>query len=121
MPRMPVALVQRRGRFGLFTACSKTPDLQVHQEKEDRRYRHRLSQLRRRDRPQARDQARPLLLWLQHLPQVPLATWDEPQKQPCPKCGKPFILRRSNKKEGTFLHCQDENCGWKGNLRGGLQ
>ena len=47
-------------------------DLQVHQEKEDRGHRHRLPELRRRDHPEARDAARPLLLRLQHLSQVPL-------------------------------------------------
>jgi DNA topoisomerase-1 len=47
-------------------------DLQVHQEKEDRGHGHRLPQLRRRHHPQARNQAGPFLLRLQHVPQVPL-------------------------------------------------
>ena len=46
-------------------------------------------------------------------PKCRFATWDEPVAKPCPKCGKPFLLQKTSKKEGTYVHCVDEACGYR--------
>ncbi|MDB4979892.1 MAG: topoisomerase, partial [Myxococcales bacterium] len=40
-------------------------------------------------------------------------SWDRPLPQPCPKCGKPFLLQKVSK-AGTRLYCEDkEGCGYQ--------
>ena len=112
-PECQSPLVQRRGRFGLFTACSNYPTCKYIKKKKTEDTGIACPScgegtVLKRETKRGR-----FFYGCSTFPKCRFATWDEPQKQPCPKCGKPFILRRSNKKEGTFLHCQDENCGWK--------
>jgi DNA topoisomerase I len=39
-------------------------------------------------------------------------SWDRPLNQPCPKCGKPFLLQKVSK-AGTRVYCEDkEGCGY---------
>jgi DNA topoisomerase I len=117
-PECDSNLVQRRGRFGLFIACSNYPTCKYIKKKKTEDTGIACPScgdgtILKRETKRAR-----FFYGCSTFPKCRFATWDEPQKQPCPKCGKPFILRRSNKKEGTFLHCQDENCGWKEVLEG---
>ena len=40
--------------------------------------------------------------------------WDKPMAEPCPQCGKPFLLEKYNaKKEETIRYCSDEGCDYK--------
>ena len=46
-------------------------------------------------------------------PQCNFATWDKPVAKACPVCGKPFLVEKNTKREGTFLACVDRECGYK--------
>jgi DNA topoisomerase-1 len=40
--------------------------------------------------------------------------WDKPVAEPCPQCGKPFLLEKYNaKKEETIRYCSEEGCDYK--------
>jgi DNA topoisomerase-1 len=111
-------LVQRKGRFGLFTACSNYPTCKYIKKKkyEDTGLACPTDcggTILKRETKRGR-----FFYGCSRFPKCRFATWDEPVKKPCPKCGKPFVLRKSTKKDGTYLHCQDENCGWKEVLEG---
>ena len=42
--------------------------------------------------------------------------WDKPLQEPCPQCGKPFVLEKTTKK-GMTKYCSDaEGCGYKSEL-----
>jgi DNA topoisomerase-1 len=105
-------LVQRRGRFGLFVACSNYPTCKyVKKEQTDTGIACPngcggtiLKRKTRRGK---------FFYGCSSFPKCRFATWDEPVPQPCPKCGKPFILRKTTKKDGTYVHCLDEACGWR--------
>jgi DNA topoisomerase-1 len=44
--------------------------------------------------------------------QCDYVSWDRPIPQPCPKCGKPFLLQKVSK-TGTRVYCEDkEGCGY---------
>ncbi len=106
-------LVQRRGRYGLFTACSDYPTCKYIKKKkfEDTGLACPTGcggTILKRETKRGR-----FFYGCGRFPKCRYATWDEPVKQPCPKCGKPFVLRHSTKKDGTYLHCQDEVCGWR--------
>jgi len=38
--------------------------------------------------------------------------WDKPVSEVCPKCSAPFLLEKTTKKQGTFQHCANEECGY---------
>jgi DNA topoisomerase-1 len=41
--------------------------------------------------------------------------WDKPVLEVCPKCNAPFLLEKTTKKQGTFRHCANEDCGYSSN------
>ena len=41
--------------------------------------------------------------------------WDKPVLETCPKCNAPFLLEKTRKKQGTFRHCANEDCGYSSN------
>lgn len=112
-PECGANLVQRRGRFGPFISCSSYPKCKY--IKKDKPEDTGLSCpkacggtiLKRKTRRGK------FFYGCSTFPKCRFATWDEPLKEPCPKCGRPFVLRKSTKKEGTFRHCVDEACGWR--------
>jgi DNA topoisomerase-1 len=106
-------LVQRIGRYGMFVSCSDYPNCKYIKKKE------------KVDTgiPCPRDCGGTILkrktkrekffYGCSSFPKCRFATWDEPLKEPCPKCGRPFILQKSTKKDGTYKYCADEACGWR--------
>jgi DNA topoisomerase-1 len=114
-PECDANLVQRRGRFGLFTACSTYPTCKYIKKKVSVDTGIACPNVAvcggtilKRETKRGK-----FFYGCGKFPKCRFATWDEPLSRPCPKCGQPFILLRSNKKEGTFLHCQAETCDWK--------
>jgi DNA topoisomerase-1 len=104
-------LVQRHGPYGAFVACSDYPKCKyIKKEQTDTGIACPtgcggtiLKRKTRRGR---------FFYGCSHFPKCRFATWDEPKVTPCPKCGKPFLLEKHSKKEGTYLHCWDEKCGY---------
>lgn len=41
--------------------------------------------------------------------------WDKPVAEACPNCNAPFLLEKTTKKQGTFRHCANEDCGYNSN------
>jgi DNA topoisomerase-1 len=111
-PTCGAQLVQRSGRFGLFIACSNYPTCKyIKKDQTDTGIACPNgcggTILKRKTRRGKYFHGCSLF------PKCRYATWDEPLVRPCPKCGKPFILQKTSKKDGTFVYCQDENCGWR--------
>jgi DNA topoisomerase-1 len=106
-------LVQRTGRYGMFIACSNYPKCKYIKGKEKVDTGIACPKdcggtiLRRKTRREK------FFYGCSSFPKCRFATWDEPLKEPCPKCGKPFILQKSTKKDGTYKYCLDEFCGWR--------
>lgn len=46
-------------------------------------------------------------------PECTFATWDKPIARQCPDCGADFLVEKTTKKEGTFITCLTEGCGFK--------
>ena len=106
-------LVQRTGRYGMFIACSNYPTCKYIKGKEKvdtgiacpRECGGTI--LKRKTKREK------FFYGCSSFPKCRFATWDEPLKELCPKCGKPFILQKSTKKDGTYKYCLDEFCGWR--------
>src|SRR5712692_2220175 len=46
-------------------------------------------------------------------PTCKFAAWDRPIPEKCPKCGKPYLLSKYSKKEGPYIACADKECGYR--------
>ncbi|MEZ4528422.1 MAG: type I DNA topoisomerase [Desulfobacterales bacterium] len=46
-------------------------------------------------------------------PDCKFAIWDKPANRPCPRCGAPFLVEKSSKKEGNYLACLNRECGYR--------
>lgn len=46
-------------------------------------------------------------------PECKFATWDKPVAKACPACGAPYLVEKTNKREGTFTTCLNKECGYK--------
>src|SRR2546421_686984 len=46
-------------------------------------------------------------------PTCKFAAWDRPIPGPCPQCGKPYLLQRYTKRDGAFIACPDKECGYR--------
>ena len=51
-------------------------------------------------------------------PDCTYALWDKPVPKPCPRCGAPFLVEKTTKKEGTVLKCINQACGYKADSEG---
>jgi DNA topoisomerase-1 len=104
-------LVQRHGRYGAFVACSDYPKCKyIKKEQTDTGIACPMGcggKVLKRKTRRGR-----FFYGCSHFPKCRFATWDEPKMTPCPKCGQPFMLEKRSKKEGTYLHCWDEKCGY---------
>jgi DNA topoisomerase-1 len=45
-------------------------------------------------------------------PECDRVYWDKPVAEVCPNCKEPFLLEKTTKKQGTFRHCANEDCGY---------
>jgi DNA topoisomerase-1 len=111
-PECGAQLVERVGRFGRFIACSNYPACKyIKKERTDTGIACPnacggtiLKRKTRRGK---------FFYGCSSFPKCRFATWDEPVAKPCPKCGKLFLLQKTSKKDGTYVHCVDEACGYR--------
>ncbi len=46
-------------------------------------------------------------------PDCSFAIWEKPVNRACELCGAPFVVEKTTKRDGTFLKCLTEGCGFK--------
>ncbi|MBT8338999.1 MAG: type I DNA topoisomerase [Desulfatitalea sp.] len=49
-------------------------------------------------------------------PECKFASWDKPVDKACPVCGRPYLVEKNTKRDGTFLNCVNRECGYKEHL-----
>ncbi len=116
-------MVMRQGKFGPFLACSGYPDCKNTQS------------LTAAGSPQSTGVACPepgctgmlvqkmskrgkVFYGCNRYPDCTFATWDKPVNQVCPLCHAKFLVEKMSKKEGVYLACRNEDCGYKVNEPG---
>jgi DNA topoisomerase-1 len=111
-PDCESALVVRRGRYGTFIACSNYP--QCTYTKTERKDTGIIcprncggTLIRKRTRKGK------IFFGCSQYPKCDYATWDEPIAQPCPECGRKFVIRKNVIKGDPFLYCSNEECKYK--------
>ncbi len=110
-PKCGNQLVIKHGRYGEFTACSNYPDCKHIKQKEvgvacpkdDCR-----GQVVER-----RSRRGKVFFGCSEYPNCDFTSWYRPVGEPCPECGYPVLFEKSTKRDGTFIACTEEGCGYR--------
>lgn len=111
-PKCGSRLVERHGKYGPFAACSNYPQCKyIKKERKDTGI----------SCPegcggtiiQRKTRKGKLFYGCSHYPKCKYATWDEPLSEPCPECGREFILRKNSLKGKPYVYCSDASCAYK--------
>ncbi len=111
-------LVMRKGKYGTFAACSDYPKCKyIKKEKKDTGIPCPLecegTLIRRKTRKGK------IFYGCSEFPKCKFAKWDEPVSQPCPECGRHFVLKKNTFKGNPYLYCSDEKCSFKETIMNG--
>ena len=113
-PECGKPLMWRRGRFGPFIACSDYPELQVHQEEGSQGDRPRSAPSAARARwSSARAAGAASFYGCKRYPECKFTAYHRPIPEPCPDCGRAYLLEKETKKEGKVIFCGNEACHYK--------
>lgn len=114
-------MVIKRGRYGEFLACSAYPDCKNTQSLNANGANQKIGiKCPQKDCDgdivERRSKRGKLFYGCSRFPDCEFATWDKPVDKICPQCQAKILLEKTTKKEGTFLTCMSENCGYKEHL-----
>ncbi|MBS2023558.1 MAG: type I DNA topoisomerase [Deltaproteobacteria bacterium] len=103
-------MVNKRGRFGRFYACSDYPACKT----------TRPITLKGVVCPQdggglaeKRSRFGRTFFSCVNYPNCKFAAWDRPVPGPCPKCASPYLLSKFSKRDGAFIACPNKECGYR--------
>jgi len=103
-------LVQKRGRFGDFIACSNYPECRyIHRESTGVSCPKEGCDGEIIERKSKRGK---VFYGCSMYPKCDFVLWDKPINHACPSCGKPFLCEKKNKSKHEF-YCIDKNCGYR--------
>lgn len=111
-PRCGSHLVLRSGRYGPFIACSDYPRCTY--TKKDRKDTgipcpsECGGTIVRKKTKKGK-----IFFGCSNFPKCKFATWDEPISQPCPECGREFLLRRNPIKGEPSIYCSNDQCSFE--------
>ena len=117
-PKCNRAMVAKRGKYGEFLACSGYPECS-HTESINGGANGKAIGVACPEPGcpgeivEKRSKRGKTFYGCSQYPQCNFATWDKPVAKACPVCGKPFLVEKNTKREGTFLACVDRECGYK--------
>jgi DNA topoisomerase-1 len=111
-------MVVKRGRYGDFLACSGYPECKNTQSLNSNGSGKTIGiscpqkdctgEIVERSSKRGK-----LFFGCNRFPECTFATWDKPIERECPDCEAKFLVEKTTKKEGTFITCLTEGCGFK--------
>src|SRR3954462_13370782 len=109
-PTCGKAMINKRGRFGRFLACSDYPTCKT----------TRPITLKGVVCPdcgsglaERKSRFGKSFYGCVASPNCKVAAWDRPIPGPCPQCGKPYLLSKYSKRDGAYIACPDKECGYR--------
>ncbi len=111
-------MVVKRGRYGDFIACSGYPEckntLSLNSNGSGKAIGVSCPQENCGGEIVERSSKRGKLFYgCNRFPECTFATWDKPIARECPACGASFLVEKTTKKQGTFVSCLTDGCGFK--------
>ncbi len=111
-------MVSKRGRYGGFLACSGYPDCKNTQSLNSNGNGKTIGVSCPEkdcsgDIVERTSKRGKIFYGCNRFPECTFATWDKPLDRECPVCGAKFLVEKTTKKQGTFVTCLEQGCGFK--------
>jgi DNA topoisomerase-1 len=110
-PRCEGNLVIKQGRFGEFTACTRYPECKY--------VKHKTTGVvcpkdadKGGEIVERKSRRGKVFFGCSNYPDCDFVLWNRPMREPCPKCGAPFLVEKVTKKHGRQLLCNNEECDY---------
>jgi DNA topoisomerase-1 len=111
-------MVIKRGRYGGFLACSGYPECKNTQSLNSNGNGKKIGVTCPEkectgDIVERTSKRGKIFFGCSRFPDCTFATWDKPVDRECPICGAKFLVEKTTKKQGTYLTCLKQGCGFK--------
>ena len=111
-------MVIKKGRYGDFLACSGYPECKNSQSLNTNGNGKTIGVACPQDGctgeiVERRSKRGKTFFGCNRFPECNFATWDKPIDRECPVCGAKFLVEKTTKKEGNYVACLTEGCGFK--------
>jgi DNA topoisomerase-1 len=106
-------LMWRRGRFGAFIACSNYPTCKYIKKKEAREIGLLCPECGQGQVVERKGRWGRFFYGCRRYPECKFTAYHKPIPEPCPDCGRPYLLEKETKKEGKVIFCGNEACHYK--------
>ncbi len=106
-------LAWRRGRFGPFIACSDYPSCKYIKKKEAIEIGLLCPECHEGQVVERKGRWGKSFYGCRRYPKCTFTAYHKPVAEPCPDCGRAYLLEKETKKEGRVLFCGNEECGFK--------
>ncbi len=106
-------LMWRRGRFGAFVACSNYPTCKYVKKKEAREIGFTCPECGEGQVVERKGRWGRFFYGCKRYPQCRFTAYHKPVPEPCPDCGRAFLLEKETKREGKVVFCGNETCHYK--------
>ena len=110
-------MVVKRGRFGDFIACSGFPECKNTKSLNSNGGKSIGVKCPNEnctgDVVERTSKRGKLFYGCNQFPDCTFASWDLPVDKPCPECGSAYLVEKTTKRDGTFLSCAQQGCGYK--------
>jgi DNA topoisomerase-1 len=112
-PECSSDLMWRRGRFGPFIACSNYPECKYIKKKEAREIGLLCPDCGQGQVVERKGRWGRSFYGCRRYPECKFTAYHRPIPEPCPDCGRPYLLEKETKKEGKVIFCGNEACHYK--------
>jgi DNA topoisomerase-1 len=112
-PECSSALTWRRGRYGAFIACSRYPDCKYIKKKEARDIGLLCPDCGQGQVVERKGRWGRFFYGCRRYPECKFTAYHLPIAEPCPDCGRSYLLQKETKKEGRVVFCGNEACHYK--------
>lgn len=106
-------LMWRRGRFGPFIACSDYPNCKYIKKKEAREIGMTCPECGQGAVVERKGRWGRFFYGCKRYPECKFTAYNMPLAEPCPDCGRAYLLEKETKKEGKVVFCGNEDCHYK--------
>jgi DNA topoisomerase-1 len=106
-------LMWRRGRFGPFIACSNYPECKYIKKKEAKEIGMTCPECGQGAVVERKGRWGRSFYGCKRYPECRFTAYNRPLSEPCPDCGRAWLLEKETKKEGKVVFCGNENCHFK--------
>ncbi len=106
-------LTWRRGRYGAFIACSNYPTCKYIKKKEAREIGMTCPECGQGAVVERKGRWGRFFYGCKRYPECKFTAYNKPIPEPCPDCGRAYLLEKETKRDGRVVFCGSEDCHYK--------